>query len=485
MAGALRDNGISCAVLDLNLQCLLAQFDSEVSAEDRWSRRAGKNRQRNLQLLRLPELYRSIDRYRRALNDLGRVLSLAGQKNDCEITLANFSERSRSPMHSTDLLDAAEKFETNHFYSQFKPLVSEALATHQPDCVGLSISYLSQALTAFAVAGFIRRHHPHIKIVVGGGLISSWLSSPAWQDPFGGLIDHCIAGPGEGPLLQLCEKEHRGGLGRFFYEGFDMAGYLSPGVVLPYSCSHGCYWQRCEFCPDFAEGTCYMARPPSEAVAELNQLTAVHQPALLHLLDNAVSPALLRELADSRLEVPWYGFARFEKELEDLDFCTALGRSGCVMLKLGLESGSQQVVDRLNKGINLDRAAHILDNLRRTGIGAYVYLLFGTPVETEAEALKTLEFVRRNGEAISFLNLAVFNMPVCSPDAAHLKNRFSDGDLSLYCDFDHPDGWDRRAVRDFLQKRFRRDPAVRKIEQRSPGVFGSNHAPFMWRYARG
>ena len=199
----------------------------------------------------------------------------------------------------------------------------------------------------------------------------------------------------------------------------------------------------------------------------------------MHLLDNAVSPALLRELAGSGMTVPWYGFARCEKELEDFDFCAALKQSGCVMLKLGLESGSAQVLERLNKGVDPERAARILGNLHRAGIGAYVYLLFGTPAETESEALLTLDFVRRNWEAISYLNLAIFNMPVCSPEAVQLQNRFSDGDLSLYCVFVHPGGWDRKAVRNFLQKRFRRDPLVRAIERRSPGVFGSNHAPFL------
>ena len=149
------------------------------------------------------------------------------------------------------------------------------------------------------------------------------------------------------------------------------------------------------------------------------------------------------------------------------------------MLKLGLESGSSKVLEKLNKGVELERAARILANLRQAGIAAYVYLLFGTPAETESEAVQTLEFVRRHHEAISFLNLAIFNMPVCSPEAEHLEDRFSDGDLSLYCDFIHPAGWDRKSVRDFLQKRFRRDPLIKTIERRSPGVFGSNHAPFL------
>ncbi len=38
---------------------------------------------------------------------------------------------------------------------------------------------------------------------------------------------------------------------------------------------------------------------------------------------------------------------------------------------------------------------------------------------------------------------------------------------------------DRKAVRTFLHKRFHKDPVVRQIELRNPGVFGSNHAPFL------
>jgi hypothetical protein len=423
-------------------------------------------------------LYRSFARYQRVVNDLGRVLTLAGRKSGCEITLANYRDPARTPLNSSDLLACAVDFESNHFHPWFRPLLEEALTSHDPEYVGISLSYLSQALPGFAVAGFIRHHFPEKKIIAGGGLITSWMSSPDWKNPFQGLIDHCVAGSGEDQLLHLFGHESRPSLGQFSYAGFRLNDYLSPGVVVPYAASHGCYWQKCQFCPDFAEGSCYQTKPAHVAVAEIGQLIRAHDPVLVHLLDNAVSPGMLRQVAEQRLAVPWYGFARFEKDLEELDFCVALRRSGCVMLKLGLESGSASVLEQLNKGIDLVRASRILANLQRAGIGAYVYLLFGTPAETEGEALLTLEFVRRHWQAISYLNLAIFNMPVCSPEAAHLQNRFSDGDLSLYCDFIHPRGWDRKAVRSFLHKRFRRDPLVRKIERRSPGVFGSNHAPF-------
>ncbi len=479
LAGLLRDNNIDCRVLDLSLDCLVAEFDQDVGSQDRWSRRAYKNRYDNLQRIRSPSLYQSHDRYQRVVNDLSRLLSMSGRRTGSELSFANFVDYKWSPLASSDLLACAEQFETNHFYRHFGSLLRTTLEDYQPDYVGLSLSYLSQALSGFAVAGFIQRHYPNLKIVAGGGLLTSWMSSSSWNDPFRGLFDSCIAGPGEEPLLKLFGKEGGSVLGTFSYDGFTMGRYLAPGVVLPYAASYGCYWKKCQFCPDFAEGSCYAALPVSAVLTEIEELVKRYDPVLVHLLDNAVSPALLKALTRSPISVPWYGFARFERDLADLEFCRALKRAGCVMLKLGLESGSQRVLDQLNKGIDLQRAEIILDNLKKSGIAAYVYLLFGTPAESEEDALLTLDFVRRHHQAITFFNLAIFNMPVCSPEALHLKNRFSDGDLSLYCDFIHPDGWDRKKVRNFLQKRFRKDALIREIDQRNPGPFSSNHAPLL------
>jgi radical SAM superfamily enzyme YgiQ (UPF0313 family) len=149
------------------------------------------------------------------------------------------------------------------------------------------------------------------------------------------------------------------------------------------------------------------------------------------------------------------------------------------MLKLGIESGDQHVLDALQKGISLETASAVLKNLRRAGIGTYVYLIFGTPAESERSAEKTLEFTVQHSDCIDFLNLAIFNMPVCEVHPPDVETRrFSEGDLSLYTDFVHPQGWDRRHVRLFLEKKFRRHPAMAGILNNEPPVFTSNHAPF-------
>ena len=66
---------------------------------------------------------------------------------------------------------------------------------------------------------------------------------------------------------------------------------------------------------------------------------------------------------------------------------------------------------------------------------------------------------------------------VLADEAAELPGTgFSDGDLSLYRDFVHPRGWDRRAVRTFLDREFRRQPEIGAILRRDPPLFTSNHA---------
>jgi radical SAM superfamily enzyme YgiQ (UPF0313 family) len=222
-----------------------------------------------------------------------------------------------------------------------------------------------------------------------------------------------------------------------------------------------------------------VAIPHEEVIHDLLSLVDRQKPVLIHLLDNAISPSLMKAISEHPIGVPWYGFTRMTRPLTDLDFCLALKRSGCVMLQLGLESGDQTVLDDLQKGIDLEEASSTLKNLRKAGIATYIYLLFGTPPEGMIEGRKSLEFVVKYHDCIDFLNLAIFNMPIYGPEAQKIETKsFYEGDLSLYTSFDHPKGWNRQLIRQFLDKEFKRHPAVASILRKDPPVFTSNHAPF-------
>ena len=94
------------------------------------------------------------------------------------------------------------------------------------------------------------------------------------------------------------------------------------------------------------------------------------------------------------------------------------------------------------------------------------------------EARRTLEFTVKHSSAITFLNLAIFNMPLGSPDAAELAvSDFYEGDLSLYTDFEHPLGWRRQEIRRFLDREFKRHPAIGPILHRDPPFFQERNTP--------
>ncbi len=467
-------------VLDANLEGLLSLLKASPVPSDTWTSRAIRHLSKHLASLSCWDAYQDDGRYRRAVLDLNRIIEMAARSSRVRLGLANYEHEELTPTRSTDLIRAAETPEHNPFYPYFEKRLMDLLKSQQPSVIGFSLNYLSQSLSTFAMIGFLRRKCPEVKLVLGGGLITSWMRRPRWKNPFDGLVDHLVAGPGEGPLLSFMGVMESGNNHHCpSYHSFPLREYVAPGPVLPYSASSGCYWNSCSFCPERAEGNPYITVPAEEVVTDLLRLVDKQKPVLIHLLDNAIRPSLMKAMIKHPPRVPWYGFARFTRHFMDMDFCLALKRSGCVMLKLGLESGDQAVLDSLQKGIDLEEASSVLKNLKKAGIATYVYLLFGTPPEGLIEARRTLEFVVRHHDSIGFLNLAIFNMPTHSLETHRLETKpFYDGDLSLYTSFDHPKGWNRQLIRQFLDKEFKRHAAIAPILRRDPPVFTSNHAPF-------
>jgi len=498
LAGVMNYYNIPCKVIDANLEGIISLLTQSKGMNrlpgdtkethkreridtlvDTWTRRAFRHLEINISALTSRSAYTNIDRYRRAVIDVSRVLEVSASNSGVSLNLSNYLDQNLSPVRSADLITASKTPERNPFYPYFRERLAAVLEQEQPALIGFSLNYLSQAICTFAMIGFMRKAYPGIRIVLGGGLVTSWVRRPGWTNPFKGLVDDLIAGPGEGHLVSMHGMMYQEGCTIPDYAVLPMKGYLSPGPILSYSASSGCYWGHCAFCPERAEGNPYRPAPVGRIITDLHTLAERTKPVLIHMLDNALSPVLLKGIAETSFGVPWYGFARISSYLTDIDFCLALRRSGCVMLQLGVESGDQKVLDSMRKGFDLEMSSAVLKTLKKAGIATYVYLLFGTPSETIDEARKTLNFTITHSDQIDFLNLAIFNLPAYGPEAKELDTcDFYEGDLSLYRSFLHPGGWGRNAVRQFLNKEFKRHPAVAAILRKTPPLFTSNHAPF-------
>lgn len=483
LAGALKYHGIVHQVIDANIEGLWFLLENAAihpgTPANTSIKRAYAHLSSNIKSLQHPDGYQKPETYKQAVLDINRILETLSDPFEVKLGLANYRDHNLSPVRSRDLIRAYHSPEKNIFHPYFEHRLAPIGKAASCKTVGISVNFLSQALCTFAMIGFLKRINPGLKIVLGGGLVTSWVRGLRRQNPFTGIVDEFIAGPGESRLLSLFDVTDIQDHYPPDYDPFRSYPYLSPGFILPYSASGGCYWNRCSFCPEKAEKNAYLPIPINNVMADLKTLSAQTKPMLLHLTDNAIRPSLLKEMTAHPKHTPWYGFVRFTPHLADVDFCSALRASGCVMLKLGLESGDQSILNCMNKGIDLTLVSAALAALKKAGIKTYIYLLFGTPAEDYTSARKTLDFIVRHKQQIDYLNLAVFNLPAYGPDAEKLDTEyFYEGDLSLYRSFSHPKGWHRSQVRQFLDKECKRNPAVASILRKNPPVFTSNHAPF-------
>jgi len=423
--------------------------------------------------------YSNFDKYKKTVLELNKVLSLAFDNSNCKVSLSDFEDYSLTMTNSQSLIKIFNKPYLNPFYNFYSKKIEKAINLQSPDIIGISLNYLSQASCTFSLAGFVRANFPNITIVIGGGLCSSWLQFDAFRNLCNSLGIKAVKGAGEKVLASLCGVNKV--LSNEFipdYSFVDYEKYFSPLKVLPFMAEKGCYYKKCRFCPERAENNKFEAMQVEKVFKRLAVQIEKVKPGLIHFIDNAISPKVLKYMSDN-IKISWYGFVRVTKELEDLEFCKKLKKSGCVMLQLGIESGSDKVLADMEKGTTVASISKVLKNLKNVGIGVYAYFLFGTVTENEQYANDTYVFLKEHIDYIDFLNIAIFNLPVMSPDSDILKTKeFYDGDLSLYRDFKHPLNWNRKQVREFVTKKIKKDKDISKVINNTPPFFTSNHAPF-------
>lgn len=502
----LQAEGVSAKAIDANLDAYLYLLDGE-----RLATRAGetvetslgralRHRTSSLSLLRSAIATRSFARYNTAVRYLNRLLALWNSHNgDERLTLGDYQHTGLSTFNPEDLELVASGAVSTLFAAYFREELLPQVAALQPRIIAISVNFLHQVLPAFELAGLLHRALPDVLLVAGGGLVTSW------QEPLRRLdlrlpsFNHLIFGPGETALTRLARGE---GGDHYtladattinFVPDFSFARiseYLSPHPILPLSTSRGCYWQRCLFCPEAAAPVHpFAASRPAELPDLMRSLADNYGIRYIQLTDNAIPVNMLKALAERAGELAglnWFGFVRFEPVLEDAAFVALLAQSGCRMLQLGLESGSQDVLDRLGKGVQLASVARILANLAAAGIASFVYIMLGTPGETETDAEQTLAFLERHAAEIGFLNLAIMNLPrtsgllddprqygIVSTEPVDVSNP-----LGLYQKFHSDKDWNRTAARRFLRQRLLGSAAIRAIVNRTPPLFTSNHAVF-------
>ncbi len=170
-------------------------------------------------------------------------------------------------------------------------------------------------------------------------------------------------------------------------------GYYSSNVVA----SRGCPY-RCNWCAKPISGDKFRVRPAEAVAAEVCELRNRYGAQHLWFSDDvfALNHRWAQQFA-LRLEqqaciVPFKIQSR--ADLMTAETVAALRRAGCAEVWMGVESGSQKVLDAMDKGLSLSRIVAARERLGAAGIRACYFLQFGYPGETWKEIQQTIDFVR-------------------------------------------------------------------------------------------
>jgi len=170
-------------------------------------------------------------------------------------------------------------------------------------------------------------------------------------------------------------------------------GYFSMNLVTTRGCPYHCNW-----CAKPIYGQRYTARSPEHVVDEMAWLKRTYQPDHLWIADDifGLKPGWIERFAEMVLargaEIPFKCLLRADQVTRAV--AGALRRAGCRTAWLGAESGSQRILDAMEKGTRVEQIAEATRLLHEAGVDVGFFLQFGYPGETREDIHRTLEMVR-------------------------------------------------------------------------------------------
>jgi anaerobic magnesium-protoporphyrin IX monomethyl ester cyclase len=184
-------------------------------------------------------------------------------------------------------------------------------------------------------------------------------------------------------------------VGKYRRIWLEQHGYYSMNMVTTRGCPYHCNW-----CAKPIWGQRYSSRSPKNVVQEMKWLQETYQPDHIWFADDIMGliPGWWQSFADevTRLDVriPFKCLSRADLIVRDPQNGHALRRAGCDIVWVGAESGSQKILDGMEKGTAVSQIYSAADSLHKAGVKIGFFLQFGYPGETRDDIEATLQMIR-------------------------------------------------------------------------------------------
>ena len=305
----------------------------------------------------------------------------------------------------------------------------------RPDIVGISV--VSQLFrTSMKIAALAKEARPGVTVILGGSHPTVFPEAVAAEPN----VDYVVHGEGEDTIVELAAALERGDgvrgiLGIAYRDGgrvnvhpprpliqdldrlpFPAYDLLPVGrYVLPQATrtpfmemitSRGCAY-RCVFCDArVVMGEKYRFHSPERTLAEIGYLIRLFGVREIIFKDSefvqnrARTERLCELLAEARLPVRWICNGRVGKI--DAALMKKMKDAGCELVMFGVESGDQDILNRLKKGFVLAQVRKTFRDAAEAGLKTSANFMIGNPGESAADVRKSIRLARDIGAGFAY-----------------------------------------------------------------------------------
>jgi len=320
------------------------------------------------------------------------------------------------------------------YYDDIHPHLEKLYLTHierikkeSPTVIGFTL-YFCNTLPILWFIKKLKSELPSIKIIIGGpGIhsINTKIEEGIFHSNGVKLVDYVVIGEAEKLILNvladieenktqddiqiltqpITERLDINNQPLPNYDDLDLNLYRVPnGIVTEFS--RGCV-AKCTFCEE-THFWKYRQRSSDSLVHEIEELNQKRGVSVVWFLDSLINGNLkalesfCKKIIEKNLKIKWTGYSRCDNRMDKLYYET-LKSAGCFMLNYGAESGSDKVLEDMDKRVTVSDMEQNFKDSKEVGIGVYTNWIVGFPTETIKDFADTLTFIWRNRNVLDVI----------------------------------------------------------------------------------
>jgi radical SAM superfamily enzyme YgiQ (UPF0313 family) len=182
-------------------------------------------------------------------------------------------------------------------------------------------------------------------------------------------------------------------------------GYSSVSINTMRGCPYTCKW-----CSHAVYGTSYRRRSPEKTADEIEYIMQKYNPDMLWFVDDVFTISnkwlfsLEKILNERNIKIKFECISRSDRMSEEV--VKSLKKLGCRRLWIGAESGSQKVLDLMDRRVNADNVRDMIKLTKKFGIEAGTFIMLGYPGETKEDILQTINHLKDSNPDIFLTTVA-------------------------------------------------------------------------------